>query len=64
RMPGADPETGQPLQSSPSCIWSLLAEQPETLRHDLFRSAESSLPQGQRVLWTDDYSNLLQLIRW
>lgn len=64
RMPGADPETGQPLQSSPGCIWSLLAEQPETLRHDLFRSAESSLPQGQRVLWTDDYSNLLQLIRW
>jgi len=64
KMPGADPETGQPLQSSPGSIWTLLAEEPETLRHELFRSAESPLPPSQRVLWTDDYSNLLQLIRW
>jgi hypothetical protein len=41
-----------------------MAEQPETLRHELFRSGETPLPQSLRVLWTDDYSNLLQLIRW
>ncbi len=64
KAPGADPETGQPLQSSPGSIWTLMAEQPETLRHELFRSAEAPLQQSLRVLWTDDYSNLLQLIRW
>jgi spermidine synthase len=64
KPPGADPETGQPLQSSPGSIWTLMAEQGETLRHELFRSAEAPLPQSLRVLWTDDYSNLLQLIRW
>lgn len=64
KAPGVDAETGQPLQSSPGSIWTLMAEEPETLRHDLFRSAERPLPQSLRVLWTDDYSNLLQLIRW
>lgn len=64
KSPGVDPETGQPQQSSPGSIWTLMAEQPETLRHELFRSGETPLPQSLRVLWTDDYSNLLQLIRW
>ncbi|HAP08725.1 MAG TPA: hypothetical protein DCR20_12925 [Planctomycetaceae bacterium] len=59
----ADPATGQRLPSGSGSLWTLMSERPETLQHDLFESAQAPVPAAARVVWTDDYSNLLQLIR-
>ena len=55
-------DTGLPLVSSPGSRWVLLATTPEPLNHALLRqNAVPSKPETA-VFWTDNYSNLIQIL--
>ena len=57
-----DSASGRNKASSPGSRWSLLAMKPEVLRADVLQRVAADPPRSERVLWTDDYSNLLQLV--
>ena len=57
-----EPDTGLPLVSSPGSRWVLLATAPAALNHPLLRqNAVPSKPETA-VFWTDDYTNLIQIL--
>ncbi len=57
-----DPENNEMVYSSD---WMLLARDPAALAHDELRAAETDAPSAKlpRPLWTDAYSNLLQVFK-
>ena len=58
-----DPVTGQQSPVDPSSIWVLLSRDAAAL--DSTRFAEiAAAKQGRRVLWTDDFSNLFEVLKW
>ncbi len=60
--PIRDPETGAPLMSSPGSRWVILGKRdaiPDRIRK-AGRGDKSTAP----VLWTDDFSNLFQVLAW
>jgi spermidine synthase len=57
-----DSASGRPMASAPGSRWSLLAETSEPLRADVLQQTSPAPAASERVVWTDDYSNLLQLI--
>ncbi len=60
--PIRDPETGVPLMSSPGSRWVVLGERdaiPDRIRQ-VGRAGKTNSP----VLWTDDFSNLFQVLAW
>lgn len=60
--PVADEQDGRPKISAPGSRWCLLADSPATLQADVLQK-HSELPvASERVVWTDDHSNLLQVM--
>ena len=57
-----DPENNEMVYSSD---WMLLARDPAALAHEGLRAAETDAPSAKlpRPLWTDAYSNLLQVFK-
>lgn len=53
---------GQPPDNTPS-RWCLLTRNPEFLQQPLMQSAREPDREHREILWTDDFSNLFQLLR-
>jgi protein-L-isoaspartate O-methyltransferase len=64
--PVIDPDTGMQSLTDPGSRWVLLARDRELLNRPRFReiAARESLPAERRVLWTDDFSNLMEVLDW
>lgn len=62
--PLINPADGLPSLAHPSSRWVLMARSTETLRHDQFSriAVNSEVPVSRRILWTDDFSNLIQAL--
>ncbi len=60
--PVADAGDGRPKISAPGSRWTLLANSPATLQSDVLRSPAALPAARSRVIWTDDHSNLLQVL--
>jgi len=55
---------GTPEEETCASTWALLAREPGRLSHDALLRAGTPLPANPRVrLWTDDYSNLLAVLK-
>ncbi|MEY2725913.1 MAG: hypothetical protein RLZZ458_1780 [Planctomycetota bacterium] len=57
-----DAADGGRRASSPGSRWSLLAVKPEVLQAEVLQRTAADPPRSDRVIWTDDYNNLLQLV--
>jgi len=52
------------LVSRSPAVWGLLARDPRYIYQERILDARQAFPKGARpILWTDDYSNLLRLLR-
>jgi hypothetical protein len=58
-----DPETGQQSPVDPSSIWVLLSRDAAALKSPRFTEIAAA-NQERRVLWTDDFSNLFEVLNW
>jgi hypothetical protein len=64
--PVTDPVTGAASISEPGSRWVLMSESPTILEHSKFDAirTRNEVSANHRVLWTDDFSNLFQLLIW
>lgn len=64
--PATDPVTGQASIASPGSRWVLMARDRQLLDRPRFESTKlrSALPDDQKVRWTDDFSNLIEVMYW
>ncbi len=64
--PVMDSGTGAQSLIDPGSRWVLLARDAELLNRPRFEeiAARDSLPQNRQVLWTDDFSNLIEVLDW
>jgi hypothetical protein len=64
--PVSDPVTGSTSISEPGSRWVLMSESPTLLGHSKFTTIRTrdDVPTEHRVLWTDDFSNLFELLIW
>lgn len=60
--PILDPQTGAPLMASPGSRWVILG-QPGTLPERIRKAGRDGKTTAP-VLWTDDFSNLFQVLAW
>jgi hypothetical protein len=58
-----DPETGQQSPVDPSSVWVLLSRDAAALKSPRFTEIAAA-KQERRVLWTDDFSNLFEVLNW
>jgi spermidine synthase len=58
-----DPQTGQQNPVEPSSRWVLYSREKELLESPRVREIATTVP-ARRVLWTDDFSNLIQVLNW
>jgi len=58
-----DAETGQQSPVDPSSIWVLMSRDAAALQSSRFTEIAAG-PQTRRVLWTDDFSNLFEVLNW
>lgn len=65
-LPVVDSTTGLPSLSEPGSRWVLFAREAQQLDHPRFSEIEvrEPLPVKRRVLWTDDFSNLIEVLDW
>lgn len=58
----SDPDSGLPLISNPGSRWVLMAETHSALKHSLLE--QNVIPSNPKyaVLWTDHFSNLIQIL--
>jgi len=61
-----DRSTGTQSLTEPGSRWVLMARDPELLNRSRFLEITSKdiLPVEQQVLWTDDFSNLIEVLDW
>lgn len=57
-----DEVAGHPKLSAPGSRWSLLADSATTLDSELLLTSAELPPRNSQVIWTDDHSNLLQVL--
>lgn len=57
-----DEAAGHPKLSAPGSRWSLLADSAMTLESELLQRSAQLPPRDSHVVWTDDHSNLLQVL--
>lgn len=64
--PVIDPNTGTQSLIDPGSRWVLLARDPELLNRPRYEeiAARDPLPDERQVLWTDDFSNLIEVLDW
>jgi hypothetical protein len=64
--PVMDRATGMQSLVEPGSRWVLMAHNEELLRSKKFAEilAKEDLPIERRVLWTDDFSNLIEVLDW
>lgn len=64
--PVLDKKTGTQSLIEPGSRWVLLARDAELLTRPRFKQIEAkdSLPADRQVLWTDDFSNLIEVLDW
>lgn len=64
--PVSDPVTGAASISEPGSRWVLMSASPAILQHSKFDAirTRNDIPTERRVLWTDDFSNLFELLIW
>ena len=64
--PVMDPRTGTQSLIDPGSRWVLLARDAELLNKPRYAeiAARDPLPDQRRVLWTDDFSNLIEVLDW
>lgn len=64
--PVIDKKTGDQSLIEPGSRWVLLAHDAELLNRPRYKQIEAkdSLPVDRRVLWTDDFSNLIEVLDW
>jgi SAM-dependent methyltransferase len=58
-----DPATGQQNPVNPSSRWVLYTRDAELLESPRVQEIATTVP-ARRVLWTDDFSNLIQVLNW
>jgi SAM-dependent methyltransferase len=58
----ADDDTGRPKISAPGSRWSLLTDSASVLDADVLQQTAGLPPKSARIVWTDDHSNLLQVL--
>ncbi len=65
-VPVMDLSTGTPSLVDPGSRWVLLARVPELLDRPRYAeiAARDPLPDERHVLWTDDFSNLIEVLDW
>ena len=65
-VPAIDRTTGMQSLIDPGSRWVLMARDPLSLQSSRFTEilAKESLPNERRVLWTDDFSNLIEVLDW
>ena len=61
-----DPNTGTQSLIEPGSRWVLLARDAELLNRSRYTeiAARNPLPHARQVLWTDDFSNLIEVLDW
>jgi hypothetical protein len=61
-----DRSTGTQSLTEPGSRWVLMAADPNLLNKARFLEIASRdiLPVERRVLWTDDFSNLIEVLDW
>jgi spermidine synthase len=57
-----DEVSGHPKLSAPGSRWSLLADSESTLKSELLQGSAELPRRNSQVVWTDDHSNLLQVL--
>ncbi len=64
--PVVDRATGMQSLIEPGSRWVLMAREDELLQGSRFTNirVQDSLPVERRVLWTDDFSNLIEVLDW
>jgi hypothetical protein len=64
--PVVDRATGMQSLVEPGSLWVLMAREEELLQGSRFTNirVQDSLPVERRVLWTDDFSNLIEVLDW
>jgi predicted methyltransferase len=64
--PVIDSRTGTQSLIDPGSRWVLLARDAELLNRPRYEeiAVRDSLPADRRVLWTDDFSNLIEVLDW
>jgi hypothetical protein len=64
--PVMDARTGTQSLIDPGSRWVLLARDAELLNRPRYKeiAARDSLPKKRQVLWTDDFSNLIDVLDW
>lgn len=64
--PVRDPVTGTQSLAEPGSRWVLMSQTEELLNQPKIKEITSadSLPAERRVLWTDDFSNLIEVLDW
>ena len=64
--PVMDSGTGAQSLIDPGSRWVLLARDAELLNRPRYEeiAARDSLPKDRQVLWTDDFSNLIEVLDW
>ncbi|MDA1232213.1 MAG: fused MFS/spermidine synthase, partial [Planctomycetota bacterium] len=64
--PVIDAKTGTQSLIDPGSRWVLLARDPELLNRPRYKEivVRDSLPADRQVLWTDDFSNLIEVLDW
>ncbi len=65
-VPVMDPDTDTQSLIDPGSRWVLLARDPELLNRRRYAeiAARAPLPDERHVLWTDDFSNLIEVLDW
>ncbi len=61
-----DPGTGMQSLINPGSRWVLMAGDAESLKSERYQevAAKETLAEDRRVLWTDDFSNLIEVLDW
>jgi hypothetical protein len=64
--PVMDKKTGAQSLIEPGSRWVLMARDAELLNRPRYKQVEAkdSLPVDRQVLWTDDFSNLIEVLDW
>jgi SAM-dependent methyltransferase len=56
--------SGQSKLSDPGSVWTIMTANAEFFRHALLQRDQRPAASGHEILWTDDFANLLPLLKW
>ncbi|MGB0741645.1 MAG: fused MFS/spermidine synthase, partial [Planctomycetaceae bacterium] len=56
--------SGQSKLSDPGSVWTIMTANAEFFRHSLLQRDQRPAASGHGILWTDDFANLLPLLKW